>query len=116
MSKTISLLLTLLCVAMISSGQVLFKSAALQATSATGQLERWLNMHLLIALAIYGVATILWIWVLRYTSLSVAYPMFALAFLFVPLMASFFLQEPLSVKTFIGGGLIIIGVLVATQA
>lgn len=115
MNKTVSLLLTLLCVVMISSGQVLFKSAALQTVTATGLIDRWLNMHLLIAFAIYGIATVLWIWVLRYTSLSVAYPMFALAFLFVPLMAYFFLQEPLSVKTFIGGGLIIIGVLVATQ-
>jgi len=115
MNKIVSLLLTLLCVVMISSGQVLFKSAALKTVSAAGWMERWLNMHLLIALAIYGIATIMWIWILRYTSLSVAYPMFALAFLFVPLMAYFFLHEPLSVRTFIGGAFIVVGVLVATQ-
>jgi drug/metabolite transporter (DMT)-like permease len=116
MSKTVSLLLTFLCVLMISSGQVLFKSAALQTASATGVIERWLNTPLIIALVIYGVATLLWIWVLRHTSLSLAYPMFALAFLIVPLLAHFFLQEPVSIKTFIGGALIIAGVLVATQA
>ena len=116
MSKVVSLSLTLLCVVMISSGQVLFKSAALQTAAATGWIDRWFNAPLLIALVIYGLATVLWIWVLRYTSLSVAYPVFALAFLIVPLLAHFFLQEPLSSKTFIGGALIILGVLVATKA
>jgi undecaprenyl phosphate-alpha-L-ara4N flippase subunit ArnE len=118
MTRSNSLLFTLLCVALIAIGQVLFKIAATRSQAAVDvpALERWVNLPLLAALTIYCVATLLWIWVLRYVSLNVAYPLFALAFILVPVLAYFLLDEPLSIRHFIGGALIILGVGISTRA
>ena len=115
MTRLYSLLLTMLCVLFIAFGQVLFKMAAIrsQVDSDASALERWFNLPLLFALIIYGVATLLWIWILRSVALNIAYPLFALAFLIVPLLAYFFLNEPLSVRQLIGGAIVVIGVAIS---
>ncbi len=117
MSKFQSLSLTVLCVLLIAAGQILFKVAAMHAAAAAGKplLEQWLSVPLVIALVIYGVATILWIWVLQHVPLGIAYPVFALAFFVVPLLAWMFLGEALSMRQFVGAGLIMLGIVVATQ-
>ena len=103
-------LLTLLCVAGIACGQVLFKKGAQSLGADAGLTGLLFNSWILVALIIYGAATLLWIHVLRETALSVAYPLFALTFIIVPLLASILLNEPLQSKTLIGGVLIIVGV------
>ncbi len=116
MNRIAYLGLTLLCVAMIASGQVLFKLAAEESKRAGDNLlSGWLTWSFLGALVIYGVATVLWVWVLRHVPLNIAYPFFALAFIIVPVLAHFFLNEPFSVRHVIGGGLILAGVAVASQ-
>lgn len=102
--------LTLLCVLGIASGQILFKKAAMHLPSNPQLMDWVLNGWLITALALYGVATLLWIWVLRHAPLHIAYPFMALAFIIVPLLSYYFLGEPLTTKTFIGGALIILGV------
>ena len=64
--------ITLLCVLGISLGQVLFKKAALSIpTAATWQ--HWaFNGWLVTALALYGITTLAWIWVLRHAPLHLA--------------------------------------------
>ena len=42
-------------------------------------------------------------------------PVFALAFFVVPLLAWLFLGETLSMRQFVGAGLIMLGIVVATQ-
>jgi undecaprenyl phosphate-alpha-L-ara4N flippase subunit ArnE len=118
MNKFQSLSLTLLCVAMIATGQILFKAAAMRAATAAGKplLEQWVSAPLIVALAIYGIATILWIWVLQHVQLGIAYPVFALAFFIVPVLAHLFLGEALTIRHLLGGLLIFAGILVATQA
>lgn len=113
-----SLLLTVLCVSMIAIGQLLFKSAAAQWkfdglawSSVTG----FLSPIMIAALALYGVATVLWVYVLRTAPLSAAYGVFALAFLIVPVLAHFFLGEPLTPNVLIGGAIIVAGILVAIR-
>ena len=71
------------------------------------------NPLLILALAVYGVATLLWIFSLRNVPLSLAYPFVALAFVFVPVMAHFALSEPLKAKTFYGFILILAGVTIS---
>jgi drug/metabolite transporter (DMT)-like permease len=116
MNRLTYLGLTLLCVAMIASGQILFKLAAEESKRAGDNLlAGWLTWSFLGALFIYGAATLLWVWVLRHLPLNVAYPFFALAFIIVPVLAHFFLNEPLSVRHLIGGALILAGVVVASQ-
>jgi drug/metabolite transporter (DMT)-like permease len=117
MNKFHSLSLTLLCVSMIAIGQILFKMAATHASASTGKplLEQWVSVPLIVALAIYGLATILWVWVLQHVPLGIAYPVFAMAFIIVPVLAYLFLGEALSSRHFLGGLLIMAGIVVATQ-
>jgi drug/metabolite transporter (DMT)-like permease len=106
-------LLTILCVASISCGQVLFKVAARSASASdflTVTREVALNPFLIGGLVVYLAATALWIWLLRTIPLSVAYPFMALAFVFVPVLAATFLGESLSVNSTLGAVLIVAGI------
>ena len=112
MSK-LTLGLTLLCVLCISLGQILFKKAASGLpTPATWQAFAF-NGWLLTSLALYGLTTLGWVWILRVVPLHLAYPFMGLAFLFVPMLGWFFLNEPLSWRTLAGGALILAGVALA---
>ena len=103
--------LTLLVVAALSVGQVLFKLAATDMSQVGGiTFANLLSGKLVIALAVYGVATGLWLAVLRITPLRLAYPFAALAFLIVPLLSHFWVGEPLRLNTFIGAAIILAGV------
>lgn len=110
--------LTLVCVALLAGGQLLFKIAALQ-----WRIDGWtlasarafLSPSMWLALAVYGVATVLWVYVLRTTPLSVAYPLFSLAFIITPVLAHLLLGEPFLWRTLVGGVVIIIGVVVAVS-
>jgi drug/metabolite transporter (DMT)-like permease len=112
------LLLTVLCVAMIAAGQMLFKVAASQWridgwTWAT--VRGFLSPALLAALVLYGLTTILWVLILRSVPLSAAFPLYALVFLMVPAASHFVLGEPWSWNTLIGGGVIVVGVIIAVR-
>jgi len=99
----------IICVLAISVGQVLFKVSA--GSNAEGAfLMKMMQPSLLLALLIYGGATVFWVWLLQTIPLNVAYPYMALAFLFVPLMSLFFLGEKVDMSTWLGSVLIVIGV------
>jgi drug/metabolite transporter (DMT)-like permease len=105
-------------VLLLAIGQILFKSAAGQWridgwTWTT--LRSFLSPTMLVGLCIYAVATVVWVYVLRSAPLSLAYPLFSLAFIVTPLLAHFALGEPLGIRTLIGGTLIIAGVVVAVS-
>jgi undecaprenyl phosphate-alpha-L-ara4N flippase subunit ArnE len=113
-----SLLLTTLCVLMIAVGQLMFKTAASQWKFdglTWASVAGFLSPLMIAALALYAVATVLWVFVLRTVPLSAAYAVYALAFLVVPLLAHFVLDEPLSPNVFIGGVIIVVGILVAVR-
>lgn len=113
-----SLLLTLLCVLLIAVGQLLFKSAAQRwefAGLTWATLVSFLSPIMLVALAIYAFATVLWVYVLRTVPLGAAYAVFSLAFVIVPLLAYFVLGERLTVNTLVGGALIVAGVVIAVR-
>ncbi|QXL84442.1 hypothetical protein [Comamonas sp. NLF-1-9] len=109
-------IVTLLCVLGISLGQVLFKKAALSLAD-TNELMNWIsNSWLLAAIILYGVTTVVWIWVLRQAPLHLAYPFMALAFILVPLLAKLLLNEPIHAQTFVGGTLILVGITITAHA
>jgi drug/metabolite transporter (DMT)-like permease len=113
-----SFLLTALCVLMIAVGQLMFKSAASQWKFdglTWASVAGFLSPLMIAALALYAVATVLWVFVLRTVPLSAAYAVYALAFLVVPLLAHFVLDEPLSPNVLIGGVIIVAGILVAVR-
>lgn len=103
-----------LTVIALSVGQILFKLAASDIEfSITGFINSLLNIKLVIALVVYFIATIMWLFVLKATPLRVAYPFAALAFFIVPMLAHFLLGESINWNTFAGAGLIAIGVWVS---
>ena len=106
-------LLTLVCVFMIGCGQILFKLAAREVAFDgfnLRSLASWLSPAMLVALAIYAAATLLWVWVLRSASLSVVYPLYALAFVLVPLLGWKLFGEPMTARHWAGAALIVGGV------
>ena len=105
--------LLLLTPVMIAGGQVLFKmtSTRLQASGAPF-VQAVVDPVFVAAVALYGTATILWIYVLKAVPLSFAYSFMALSFVFVPLLAWLFLGESVSARAMVGIALIIAGLLV----
>jgi undecaprenyl phosphate-alpha-L-ara4N flippase subunit ArnE len=113
-----SLLLTALCVLMLAVGQLMFKSAASQWKFdglTWASVAGFLSPLMIAALALYAVATVLWVFVLRTVPLSTAYAVYALAFLVVPLLAHFVLDEPLPPNVLVGGAIIVAGIVVAVR-
>lgn len=108
-------LLTILTVLMLSVGQVLFKYASGKIDiEGRGIFSGLLfNPAFAISIAVYAVATISWLLVLKVTPLRIAYPFAALAFIMVPIFAAIFLGETLRVTTFVGAAVIIIGVYIS---
>lgn len=103
-------LLTLLCVFGIAIGQILFKKAAIQLPGDAHFFDWVNNIWLISAFVLYGLTTLLWVWILRHAPLSLAYPFMAFAFILVPVMSFLILKESVELRTFIGSVLIIIGV------
>ena len=111
--KLLEWFLLVFVVLSISYGQVLFKSTAQAAKGKPlfegGILALISQPSLYAAFVLYFIATMAWIWLLRNVELSMAYPFMALCFLIVPLASTYYFNEPLTSKYFIGVGFIICG-------
>ena len=105
----------LACVAGIAAGQVLFKYVARALNTSPHPWDPSVLAPFAFALAVYGIATIGWIWVLQYVPLSRAYPFMALSFVLVPAASRMFLAEPLGGTYVVGVGLICVGVIFAVR-
>ena len=113
--KPAELALMLGTVALISTGQILFKIAANSHKNVppTG-ISSYFTAPLILALVIYTMATFMWILVLRNVPLKVAYPFMGLSFVVVPLLASVFLGESMRWNVIGGAVLIAAGITLAT--
>lgn len=94
---------------LISGGQIMFKvvSGRLDAPSLNSLFRLFLDPLMLLALSIYGIGTIVWIYLLRTVPLSTAYPFMGLPFCLVPILAVVTLGEPLTLRTGIATAMII---------
>ncbi len=114
--RPMELVLTLVCVAGIAGGQILFRLAA-QRIDGQRLLASVLSNHWLwVALTVYGLATLLWIHVLRTAPLNRVYPLFALAFVVVPVVEHWVWQQPLRWQSWAGGLVIALGVALSVGA
>jgi drug/metabolite transporter (DMT)-like permease len=102
----------------IAAGQALFKRVGL---AMRGQpiLDGFLLIAsqpaLYVAMAIYGMATLMWIWILSRVPLMEAYPWVAVSMVIVPFVGWFVFGERVSPIFWLGIGLILAG-LFLTQA
>lgn len=99
---------------LIAFGQVLFKltSGTTAEFGLRGVMQLMLNPLMIAALVVYGVGTIIWIFVLKAVPLTIAYSFMALTFCFVPLLAFVFLGEALTLRYAFGAILLIGGMIV----
>lgn len=96
----------------IAFGQLLFKQSAM-GLKAEGVFSGLLfNPVFILSLAIYGLATFAWIWVLQSFPLPRIYPFFALSFVFVPILSFLWFKDSLSLQYMLGVALICLGIVV----
>lgn len=108
----------LLVAMMLACGQLMFKAAAQSIKGPIGFdfqtfLQIGLNPYLLLSLTLYGIATVVWVLLLRDTELSKAYLVVALSIVFVAIAATFLLREPLSTRFLVGTAIILVGLAIA---
>jgi drug/metabolite transporter (DMT)-like permease len=106
---------------LMSLGQILFKKTALSISSNEalslfdGIIKALLVPWLYMALFVYALATIFWLYILQRIPLSLAYPFSALAMLIVPILAMLLFGERLNFSYWIGLSLILIGIIIIGQ-
>ena len=106
---------------LMSVGQILFKKTALsissnEALSLFDGVIKALSMPwLYLALCVYGIAKIFWLYLLQRIPLNLAYPFSALAMVIVPILAMFLFGERISVSYWIGLVLILSGIIIIGQ-
>ena len=103
----------------LAGGQVLFKLAALRFVPSS----RWadtvlslaLNPFLVLAVMLYALLSVAWVWVLTFVPLSIAYPFVALTFVLTVANGALFFGEAVTVRLILGGMMIIAGLIVITR-
>ena len=115
--STIGILLTYALA--LAGGQILFKLAAMRFTPA-GRLSDnlvalALNPYLVAAVLLYGILSAMWVWVLTFVPISIAYPFVALAFVLTVASGTLFFGEAASAKLLVGGAMVVAGLIVITR-
>ena len=108
--------IAIICVLGIAAGQILFKLSAAAMHKAGSYFDPRSLLILFVALALYGLTTLAWVWVLQKIELGRAYPLMALAFVLVPIGSHFVFGERFQLQYFIGVALIMAGILVTVKA
>jgi len=98
---------------MIAIGQVLFKLTSQRLVASEGKFYTILfDPMMILALVIYGSATLLWIYVLKTVPLSYAYSFMAMTFVLVPILAAIWLGDTITLRYAGGAACIIAGLLI----
>ncbi len=108
--------IAVLCVIGIATGQILFKKSA-ENFHTSGNIYDIPALSILsVALCLYAVTTLGWVWVLQKSNLNKIYPLMALSFILVPIASHFILHENFNKQYFIGIIFIIIGILITLNS
>ena len=106
-------------------GQMLFKYAAGQIAAVPGDTAMDFLMRLLklafdpffvLAIGLYMLISVMWVWILSFTPLSRAYPFGALAFIFTIVIGALFFRETVTRTNLLGLGFILVGILVISRS
>jgi len=97
----------------MAGGQILFKAAALRYVPDAAPVDRALSLifngYFFAAIVLYFALTLLWVWLLTFTPLSLAYPFVALAFAITPLFGGWLFGEPITLRLLLAIALILSG-------
>lgn len=75
------------------------------------------NYHLIIAVSVYALSTVLYVYALSKGSLSILYPVIATSYIWTMFFSKIFLKEQVGLTSWVGVFFILLGVaLIATQA
>ena len=112
--------MTLLCflnTLLMVTGQMMFKygSAGKSIASIADIIKLLFSPIIFTALCIYGVTTMLWLYILSKTPISYAYPIQALAFPIVLIASMFLFNESIPPMRWVGVIIIMCGVFIATR-
>ncbi|QDP41617.1 EamA family transporter [Radiobacillus deserti] len=112
--SVVNFFLILINTLILVSGQFLWKYGLMQKTvnfqSVSDIVKLFLQPYIISGLAMYGFATILWLFILSRVPLSIAYPIQSLAYVFAVFGAYFIFNESLSIMKIAGVVFIILGV------
>ncbi len=108
MSKYLALIICVIC---ISAGQVLFKLSANSLRESVSIWGLFLNPIFILAVILYGLTTIGWVWCLQEVPLNRAYVFMSLAYIIVPVLGLLFFKEALTIRYLISVMLIMAGIL-----
>jgi len=106
--KTLSIILIILSTFLIAVAQILYKKGA--------PLLQWniisilTNFLIISGLALYAIGAVLMTYAMKYNSLSTLYPILALSYIWVNIMASLFLGEIMNPLKWAGSFFILAGV------
>ncbi|MFB0612640.1 SMR family transporter [Aurantiacibacter poecillastricola] len=75
-----------------------------------------LNPGIILAMAVYGVSILVWMFVLSKTDVSLAYPFLGLGFAFVAIISFLFLNEPLGLQKAAGILVVSIGIILLARS
>mgnify|MGYP003984645259 FL=1 len=105
----------------MSIGQILFKKTALSMSSLgalsliDGIIKAIFIPWLYLAISVYALATIFWLYILQRIPLNLAYPFSALAMVIVPILALLIFGERISTSYWLGLVLILSGIIIIAQ-
>jgi uncharacterized membrane protein len=101
--------LTLVSAVLGSIGQINFKIGAdnLQLTNVLSNIK---NYNLFIGVLFYLISTIIYIYVLKFSQLTMVYPIIATSYIWTALLSNKILNEPISMSNIIGYFIIIFGI------
>jgi len=93
-------------------GQILLKKGvtmSLLSNNFTSFLKTFFTPYILLGFLFYGISSIVWLFVLKSFSLSIAAPLLSLSYVFIFLYASICLKEAYTIYNVLGLFLIVIG-------
>lgn len=112
-TKIVLILVVAFCALLGAFGQIFFKLASKDLTfDLTSILTNW---KLFVGLALYAIATILFVISLKFGNLSILYPVIATSYIWVAFLATIVLKESFPLYKWSGVFLIIIAVYIIAR-
>lgn len=112
-TKLSAIILMVLCTGLTSFAQVFYKKSV--STLSLNFMSIITNYNLIIGLFLYGIGAVIMLYAFKHGEVTVLYPVIALSYIWVSLLAAYFFGEHMNILKWIGvliimGGIIVIGI------